>query len=810
MYSLLYILIILGYKPIQMSLFLFDIQQAWNNNPFYGYLIIFLLGLLGYKKFRERLIRIILPAAKRCDFDDEFYAQSIKTFTPMHVLHKTNGDTADDIIYTSLEEFTNGILLKKPIYTENTDQPKVTECYFLEGRTGIGKTTFLLNLYHYYHRTSRFKNRPQLILGKMFTGAKTTWKEIEEAKDTNNTIILLDAMDEFLTDEIDIGVNNYRKAFAEKWKQKREVLKKFKKVIITVREQIVDEEIFSQKFGGATIERLELQPFNLDQIKEYLHQHFLYNNNYALHQSYINLCTHILETKSPYQEFITTPLLLGYIEDFKELLDNSKRVSSKFDIYENIVKKWIQRELIKIRVDKKEGYENDLQLFYENIAFTINQLKDNNISIDKTTYQSLEQKAFLNKTLKAEKGFSERTLFKSIDNKYQFIHLSFLEHFMVLRELRLKKAMERIATNISTTSSVKLKENGVRMINFSKYPEAAKSFMLRLWKEKSKNKEEMAQYGVDGWIAFLDSLRFNQSAFDIFIDDWKNTLDIEDPNWSIGIVFPELTILSEDFWNKETNSVRDNCLKKIKYLKNLITKIDLRDISIKGTDLSCFDGIKNLHTLLIARCPGIRDDDFKYFRNSNKIEQVYYIPFDNVTVKAFDVLSTSSFLQYFNIKKIEFLDLRNTSLTYLDNAIFTNYPLSVICLHLAQIKSRKKLPKIFEQTTTLEYLFFEEHTIIFNDFLSVFGKNKRLTCLFLWSIKHVNLKQLYTCFPNLKYIDVTSSSIDDRETIAVLRNMGVIVHTNTGMAAAMEVFNCFLNQDFTNLDKSRKVNPYDY
>src|SRR5690606_31277251 len=119
--------------------------------------------------------------------------------------------------------------------------------YFLEGGTGIGKTSFMINLFLHYYTKSRWKfwKKDPILLLVNFSGLSAIGMEkhnilkyYTDERLREKVILLIDGMDEFSQRP---GSDNYWKVFEENWENLSRDLQQFKKVIITVRNQFFEQ-----------------------------------------------------------------------------------------------------------------------------------------------------------------------------------------------------------------------------------------------------------------------------------------------------------------------------------------------------------------------------------------------------------------------------------------------------------------------------------------------------------------------------------------------------------------------------------------
>ncbi|MCP5103752.1 MAG: hypothetical protein GY950_10260, partial [bacterium] len=150
-------------------------------------------------------------------------------------------------------------------------EKKEEKFYLVLADSGMGKTTFLINLFLKYMR-KRFKKYHLLLLP---LGHPKADERIEAIKDKTDTILLLDAFDENIE-----AAKNYK----ERMQAIIDKTLDFQTIIITSRTQFfpsdpnIPEETGLYKFGGDKGEhrfyRLYLSPFNEKEVNRFLRQKY--------------------------------------------------------------------------------------------------------------------------------------------------------------------------------------------------------------------------------------------------------------------------------------------------------------------------------------------------------------------------------------------------------------------------------------------------------------------------------------------------------------------------------------------------------
>lgn len=228
--------------------------------------------------------------------------------------------------------------------------------YIILAEAGMGKTTFMLNLYTKYAEKLEGTDYQIKIFPLSFPNAMEQVEKIPE-EERPNTILLLDAFDE---DSEAIKAHQKRLHY---------ILQKvadFKEVVFTCRTQFFPREEedsgetgllkFKYKENTYQFRKLYLSPFNEEDIKTYL------KKNYSFFNILKRKKAEKIVLHSP--NLMVRPMLLRYIDDLIKSRDN---YSSTYQIYTELIAKWIERE-VQRRGTNKEKYRRDLYKFSREVA----------------------------------------------------------------------------------------------------------------------------------------------------------------------------------------------------------------------------------------------------------------------------------------------------------------------------------------------------------------------------------------------------------------------------------------------------------
>ncbi|MBN1547263.1 MAG: DUF1566 domain-containing protein, partial [Syntrophaceae bacterium] len=291
--------------------------------------------------------------------------------------------------------------------------------YIILADSGMGKTTFLINLYLRYIDQC-WGAKYQIKLFPLGWGREID-EHIENLPEKKNTILLLDAFDEDIQ-----ALDDYHARL-------RELVEKgkyFREVVITCRTQFFPTEEEEPKesgvlqFGGdggdRIFRKLYLSPFDDKDISTYLRQRFAWFRRRKKQRAY-QIVKH-----SP--NLMVRPMLLSYIED---LLQSERSYTAPYQVYAELIQKWIEREAQKVPSDRRKHYEDDLFRFSREIARNIyenRQQRAGGLMIPGREIQPFAEKHNIN--LSEMEMKSRSLLNRNARGDYKFSHKSVLEYFL--------------------------------------------------------------------------------------------------------------------------------------------------------------------------------------------------------------------------------------------------------------------------------------------------------------------------------------------------------------------------------------------
>lgn len=309
--------------------------------------------------------------------------------------------------------------LKKVFKQKNN----LNQFYLILGDSGMGKTTFALNLFSKYNSFVKqvFRNYKikLLPLGISFDSLKIA---IENIPNPDKTILVLDGFDE--------SPNINDDEIQEEFNKLIDLVQKFRIVIFTCRTHYFssqkDEpnELKIKKFntngnGYHHIKKMYVSPFDKKDIKKYINKRF----------SFIEFTKKVKAHKiiKNTDDLLARPMLLSYIDDLVSSKKNS--YETRTDIYEVLILSWLNRESNKYPEDKRYTFRSNLAFFsYELTRYVYENYEVNGLFIpfDKVEKLSQEWEINLNKIeLK-----SRSLLNRNAQGDYKFSHKSIFEFFL--------------------------------------------------------------------------------------------------------------------------------------------------------------------------------------------------------------------------------------------------------------------------------------------------------------------------------------------------------------------------------------------
>uniref|UniRef100_Q3APX8 Sulfatase-modifying factor enzyme-like domain-containing protein n=1 Tax=Chlorobium chlorochromatii (strain CaD3) TaxID=340177 RepID=Q3APX8_CHLCH len=317
---------------------------------------------------------------------------------------------------------------------------KSGEKFFLVlGDSGMGKTTFMVNLYVRCQSFINFRRKNKVKVKFFPFGYKgeilDKIKEIPQDEKIN-TILLLDAFDEYyklLPPDIPDGLSD-DKRFRKVLDEVIDVVQDFRKVVITGRTQyfpgeddksyILEIPTFDDN-GFHKLNKFYISPFTEDDIRHYLYKKYGYIRfwNFKKREKALKL---IFENLKETKFLLVRPMLLSYIDLF---VNSNQIYKNIWDIYEALINEWIEREGNKRKHDSIacQQLKENLHNYSQKIAVTIYENRKGMQIVSLTKEEATEN---INDALKHYEVTGQSLLTRDAENKWKFAHRSILEFFI--------------------------------------------------------------------------------------------------------------------------------------------------------------------------------------------------------------------------------------------------------------------------------------------------------------------------------------------------------------------------------------------
>lgn len=308
--------------------------------------------------------------------------------------------------------------------------------YLVLADSGMGKSTFMINLFMKYNSFFNFNRKFQIKLlpfgdERIIEQLKQIAKNQNEAK---NTILLLDAFDEYkglLSPDIPDELNDEER-FKKILDEIFEIVRDFRDVIITSRTQYFpgqEDQPYELKVprfdekGYHRLSKLYLSPFNSKEIKSYL------NKKYGILKFWNHrkkkFATNIVANS---HKLMVRPMLLSYIN---YLVDGKTQFDSTYEIYNTLIDKWIEREANKRKYEasSRSKFKDDLSRFSKLVAIEIYKFRKHTfLSVKKETAKNICENNDIN--LKGFEITGQSLLTKDVTSNWKFAHKSIYEFYI--------------------------------------------------------------------------------------------------------------------------------------------------------------------------------------------------------------------------------------------------------------------------------------------------------------------------------------------------------------------------------------------
>lgn len=584
-------------------------------SAFLGIIVGFIVGKKWIDKIWDKAVKYLKPSAETSNKDRDIQ-ESGKYFIPNRIeILNEDGSATDPMVGSGCTDSVDFFI--KKIF--RNDQ----RMYFILAPTGVGKTTFMDNLYAAYAKNTRMSCDPQLFYAAMGESDKRI-DELIQSGESKNMILMLDALDEMQLSKVDIGKSSQdksselSKAMMAKWDEQRERFRHFKKVVVTARDQFFNDE--NLDFGihdgrkPEFMQKIRLLPFTDPGIREdYIRKRYAEKSD----QSQIEMMEYARHMAEQGKDFINIPLILDHLYEiwYKQKANKAhNNTTSDIDLFkalEYIVSEWVARELektiaggLELKKTMEERKKNEMARDnLTNFCMELSRIiavpgtADDMVNI--TKLKALENKYEIASTFRQ---FSDRSLLIRENEKgqtnYRFVHRAFLEYFLT-------KDFE-----LMETPDVGLESE----FNFAAFP-----FMYQFLTDRNiKRLREQSQFkdwsmsieAMREWLPFIALNGINTHKAKL-----AKQLDLQQRlrKEVFDVLNPVLTITNTNFWNSKAYAPYEEASIVIPFFRDFIFGLILHGIDVTDEQLICFDGVTNLRILYLRECKILTGDGLRYF-----------------------------------------------------------------------------------------------------------------------------------------------------------------------------------------------------
>ena len=251
---------------------------------------------------------------------------------------------------------------------------------------------------------------------KFFSLRDTTLETISNLPDKENTILLLDALDETPSAQDPTQFLQFQEDL-------QALFHDFARVVITCRPQLFSNQKDASaathtkirtSTGWLQCTELFLAPFDNQQVQEYLDQVFTFRSDNADRKK-------AEEIVNKHAYIAIRPLVLTYIKD---IVESKRDINTALDLYDIIIEKTLQRDLEKINPNPREEQIQQWWDITSDVAGYMYRNKKHSI-----TNQELDSIPSVTK----EPQFKQRSMLTRTGEEFHFPHKSFYEYFMAYR-----------------------------------------------------------------------------------------------------------------------------------------------------------------------------------------------------------------------------------------------------------------------------------------------------------------------------------------------------------------------------------------
>ncbi len=339
------------------------------------------------------------------------------------------------------------------IKTAFDEKKESDKFYLILADSGMGKTTFMINLYMRYTAFFNFGRKYNIRL--LPFGDSRIWDKIKGIKEeeAKRTILLLDAFDEdkkLLPTAQPDGLNDDER-FRRRLDEIIEAVRDFREVIITSRTQYFpgqEKEPYELKVprfddkGFHKLAKFYLSPLDPKEIRRYLRKKYgvLRFWNRAKKKQAETIMNRSLW-------LMARPMLLSYID---YLVESRQDFKTTYQIYETLIEQWIEREAVKRKhqTGDREKFRRDLHAYSRLVALEIYRQRQTTAQLHLSKTEALEvarNNNIADTDLADYEITGQSLLTRDAEGNWKFAHKSIFE-FLIAKEAAENTAFWQEAT----------------------------------------------------------------------------------------------------------------------------------------------------------------------------------------------------------------------------------------------------------------------------------------------------------------------------------------------------------------------------
>ena len=451
---------------------------------------------------------------------------------------ETNGQSLPPSVENEMKSGIRNIVSEKliPFFITNAFRKKEKDKFYLVlGDSGMGKTTFMINLYLRYNSVFNVSRKYRMrLLPFGDKGVLEKIKEIKEKTDASKTILLLDAFDEYhklLPPEKPDGLTDDER-FRKVLHEVIEAVQDFREVLFTSRTQYFpnqENQIYKLEIkrpgddGVHELVKHYLSPFSEKDIKCYL------NKKYGVIPFWNYRKKQVAEEivrKSP--DLMARPMLLSYIDVFA---DGTAEYKNAYEIYEALVKGWIDREAKKREDENRDPEEFKLKLrnYSRQVALRLYERRK-----EVPSYSlSRDEATDIDAGLKDYQITGQSLLTRDAHHQWKFAHRSILEFFLAKEAFDNPDFAQKLLRDLTGLNMAKqfCDENGVLLqLNFVLMKGGI--FTMGSANTEPGHQSDEAQHEVKLSDFYMCKYAVTVGDFRRFIEESANKTDAEKENKS--------------------------------------------------------------------------------------------------------------------------------------------------------------------------------------------------------------------------------------------------------------------------------------